>query len=115
MTYEQFGAPVKSTEVALAPVEELVQSRESHKILERATMRLTTTLPAVRVASCDARDPMLAATTLASQLGRDHLGCVLFFCSAEYDLGRLGIAMQHVFTGVQVTGCTSAGEITSDG
>ena len=68
MTYEQFGAPVKSTEVALAPVEELVQSRESHKILERATMRLTTTLPAVRVASCDARDPMLAATTLALSL-----------------------------------------------
>ncbi|MDL0431238.1 nitric oxide-sensing protein NosP [Marinobacter sp. TBZ242] len=58
---------------------------------------------------------MLAATNLASQLSHEHLGCVLFFCSAEYDLGRLGIALEHVFDGVRVSGCTSAGEITPDG
>jgi hypothetical protein len=115
MTYEQFGAPVKSTEVALAPLAELVQSRQSHVIRERAAMRPVTTLPAVRIASSDARDPMLAATTLASQLGHENLGCVLFFCSTEYDLERLGIALEHVFTGIQVSGCTSAGEITPDG
>ena len=78
-------------------------------------MRPATTFPAVRVASTDARDPTLAATTIASQLGSDHLGCVLFFCSAEYDLGRLGIALEHVFGGIQVSGCTSAGEITPEG
>ena len=115
MTYEHFGAPVKSTEVALAPFRELVQSSDTHGTRERAPMRPVTTLPAVRVASSDARDPMLAATTLASQLGSEHLGCVLFFCSTEYDLGRLGIALEHVFAGVQVSGCTSAGEITPDG
>lgn len=78
-------------------------------------MKPVTTLPAVRVASCNVRDPMLAATNLSSQLSHEHLGCVLFFCSAEYDLGRLGIALEHVFSGVRVCGCTSAGEITPQG
>lgn len=78
-------------------------------------MKPVTTLPAVRVASSNARDPMLAATNLSSQLSHENLGCVLFFCSAEYDLGRLGIALEHVFSGVRVCGCTSAGEITPQG
>ncbi|MDX1633305.1 MAG: nitric oxide-sensing protein NosP [Marinobacter sp.] len=78
-------------------------------------MKPATTFPAVRVASSNARDPMLAATNLASQLAHEHLGSVLFFCSAEYDLGRLGIALEHVFSGVEVCGCTSAGEITPNG
>ncbi|WP_420845028.1 nitric oxide-sensing protein NosP [Marinobacter iranensis] len=78
-------------------------------------MKPATTLPAVRVASSNVRDPMLAATNLASQLSHENLGCVLFFCSAEYDLGRLGIALEHVFDGVRVSGCTSAGEITPEG
>lgn len=114
MTYEYFGAPTKSTEVALALTQECVESR-SYETAESESMRSATTHPAIRVASSDARDPMLAATTLASQLGRDQLGYVLFFCSAEYDLGRLGIALEHVFSGVRVSGCTSAGEITPDG
>lgn len=78
-------------------------------------MKPVTTVPAVRVASSNARDPMLAATNLSSQLSHDNLGCVLFFCSAEYDLGKLGIALEHVFSGVRVCGCTSAGEITPQG
>lgn len=78
-------------------------------------MKPATTLPAVRVASSNVRDPMLAATNLASQLSHEHLGCVLFFCSAEYDLGRLGTALERVFDGVRVSGCTSAGEITPEG
>ncbi len=115
MTYEFFGAPIKSTEVALAPLPEPVEFEESLRIRESNLMRPATTLSAVRVASSNAKDPMLAATTLASQMGLKDLGCVLFFCSTEYDLGRLGIAMEHVFAGVQVCGCTSAGEITPDG
>ncbi|NMT62324.1 nitric oxide-sensing protein NosP [Marinobacter orientalis] len=78
-------------------------------------MKPATTLPAVRVASSNARDPMLAAGNLASQLSHDNLGCVLFFCSAEYDLARLGIALEQVFSGIRVSGCTSAGEITPEG
>ncbi|WP_166263450.1 nitric oxide-sensing protein NosP [Marinobacter caseinilyticus] len=78
-------------------------------------MNPATTQSAVRVASSNVRDPMLAATTLARQLNHDNLGCVLFFCSAEYDLGRLGIALEHVFAGIRICGCTSAGEITPQG
>lgn len=115
MAYDHFGAPIKSTEVALAPLANSVKSMESHPVSERALMKPATTLPAVRVASSHVRDPMLAATNLASQLNHEHLGCVLFFCSAEYDLGRLGIALEHVFDGVRISGCTSAGEITPDG
>lgn len=115
MAYEHFGAPIKSTEVVLAQSHESVKSFERCEHSEREIMRPATTLSAVRVASTNARDPMLAATTLASQLGLEDLGCVLFFCSTEYDLGRLGIALEHVFAGVTVCGCTSAGEITPDG
>jgi hypothetical protein len=78
-------------------------------------IKAATRFPAARVASSDARDAMLAATNLASQLKHEHLGSVLFFCSAEYDLARLGIALEHVFSGIEVCGCTSAGEITPQG
>ncbi len=37
----------------------------------------------------------LAAQELASQLLHPHLGFVLFFCSAEYDLPALGQALQQ--------------------
>lgn len=120
MVYVRFGAPIKSTEVSLARPEEVVQSTDQSLKLEPASMTSATalstaTLSAVRVASSNMRDPVLAATNLASQLNHENLGCVLFFCSAEYDLGRLGAALEHVFAGARVCGCTSAGEITPEG
>lgn len=36
---------------------------------------------------------------------------VIFFCSSEYDLDVLAAEMNHLFAGVQVVGCTTAGEI----
>ena len=106
MAYEYFGAPIKSTEVALAAFADAVESVESHPFPGSAFMKPATTLPAVRVASSSVRDPILAATNLASQLNHEHLGCVLFFCSAEYDLSRLGSAFKHAFQNVRVCGCT---------
>ena len=70
---------------------------------------------AVRVASSSERDAMAAARELGQSLAHEHLGCVLFFCSAEYDLARLGPALEQEFSNVVVCGCTSAGEITPDG
>ena len=55
------------------------------------------------------------AQELARQLLHPHLGFVLFFCSAEYDLQALGAALQQSFGGIRVVGCTSAGEITPEG
>ena len=64
-------------------------------------------------------DPFVAAAELQQQLRQqlayDDLGCVLFFCSAEYDLSLLAEAMNQVFDGVQLVGCTTAGEITAEG
>lgn len=55
------------------------------------------------------------AQDLARQLIHPHLGFVLFFCSAEYDLEALGHALEQYFGGVRLVGCTSAGEITPQG
>lgn len=60
-------------------------------------------------------DPFAAAAELRQQLMYDDLGCVLFFCSAEYDLEQLAKAMNLAFEGVSLTGCTTAGEITAEG
>lgn len=115
MAYRNFGAPVKSTEVALAGYLDAVKLRESYFPVEPAFMKPVTTLPAVQVASSCIRDPFSAARDLAGQLRHQHLGYVLFFCSAEYDLARLGVALEQEFPNVGVSGCTSAGEITPEG
>ena len=36
---------------------------------------------------------------------------VIFFCSSEYDLDALAVEMNRLFAGIQVVGCTTAGEI----
>lgn len=56
-----------------------------------------------------------AAQELAEQLQGQPLSVVLFFCSAEYDLGQLSAAMQARFGQLQVVGCTTAGEISTAG
>ncbi|MFC3607331.1 nitric oxide-sensing protein NosP [Stutzerimonas tarimensis] len=61
------------------------------------------------------RDAETVAQDLARQLIHPHLGFVLFFCSAEYDLEALGYALEQYFGGVTLVGCTTAGEITPQG
>jgi hypothetical protein len=39
------------------------------------------------------------------------MALVMFFCSSEYDLEALAGEMRSLFAGVQVVGCTTAGEI----
>jgi len=53
-----------------------------------------------------------AAAELADALWHDHLGFVLFFCSAEYDLAGLADALESHFPSTPLSGCTTAGEIT---
>ncbi|MGL4315458.1 MAG: nitric oxide-sensing protein NosP [Pseudomonas sp.] len=69
----------------------------------------------VVTAMSSARDVESVAQELARQLMHPHLGFVLFFCSAVYDLASLGPALQQYFGGVRVVGCTTAGEITPQG
>ncbi len=74
----------------------------------------TPTSPAVTAVSYNA-DPGIASRELSQALSGPHLGFVLFFCSAEYDLETLGAALHSDFEGVGLAGCTTAGEITPDG
>ncbi|PAU78177.1 nitric oxide-sensing protein NosP [Halomonas salipaludis] len=70
---------------------------------------------AVHTAVSHARDPQRAANELAAALRHPQLGFVLFFVSAEYALSPLGEALESAFAGVPISGCTTAGEITSEG
>lgn len=66
-------------------------------------------------AMSQATDARLAAQDLARQLLHPHLGLVLFFCSAEYNLQELAQALEQGFGGIRLVGCTSAGEVTPQG
>ena len=66
----------------------------------------------VVTATSNAKDVELVAQELARQLIHPHLGFVLFFCSAEYDLQGLGEALEQYFGGISLIGSTTAGEIT---
>ena len=69
----------------------------------------------VRTALSESSDAESVAQDLARQLMHPHLGCELFFCSAEYDLPALAAALEQYFGGVRLVGCTTAGEITPQG
>lgn len=60
-------------------------------------------------------DPYAAANELQQQLTSSEINFIIFFCSAEYPLDQLAIAINLAFPDVQVVGCTTAGEITPQG
>lgn len=66
-------------------------------------------------AASSATDASQAAHELRQQLDHADLGFVLFFCSAAYDLASLEQALNQAFAGLPLAGCTTAGEITSQG
>src|SRR3990167_6124811 len=63
-----------------------------------------------RAQSCavDARE---AAREVHAAVAQADMALVVLFCSNAYDLGALAGEMRRLFTGVQVVGCTTAGEI----
>jgi len=67
-----------------------------------------------RAQSCatDARD---AAREFHAGVVQPHMALVIFFCSVHYDLDTLASEMRRLFAGVQVIGCTTAGEIGPEG
>lgn len=69
---------------------------------ERAVIR--------RAQSC-APDAREAVREFHAAVARPDTALVVFFCSSDYDLDALAEEMRHLFEGVQVVGCTTAGEI----
>src|SRR5690554_7934405 len=94
MGYHRFGAPIKSTELEFSSAGIGVESEPLCTLTRAVAMPSHNPEPPVKTASTRVRDPELAAAALARQLRHEHLGCVLFFCSVEYDLTRLGPALK---------------------
>ena len=69
----------------------------------------------IRIAQSCAADARQAAVEFHARVVRPDSELVLFFCSSEYDLEVLGAEMVRLFAGIQVVGCTTAGEIGPDG
>jgi hypothetical protein len=63
-----------------------------------------------RAQSC-ATDAGDAAREFHAAVVQPNMALVVFFCSVEYDLDILSGEIRRLFTGVQVIGCTTAGEI----
>ena len=65
----------------------------------------------IRIAQSCARDPREAVAELHAGVAQPDAALVLFFCSAAYDREELATEMARRFAGVEVVGCTTAGEI----
>ena len=64
--------------------------------------------------SC-ANDTRQAVREFHAAVVQAQMSLVIFFCSSEYDLDVLATEMNRLFPGIQVVGCTTAGEIGPSG
>ena len=64
-----------------------------------------------RMAQSYATEARHAVQEFHSAVKQPNMELVVFFCSSEYDLDVLAAEMHRLFPGVQVVGCTTAGEI----
>jgi hypothetical protein len=62
-----------------------------------------------------ASDPADAVRELVRRIGQPQMALVVFFASPSYDRSSLARAIAAELPGVEVIGCTTAGEITSEG
>ena len=63
-----------------------------------------------RAQSC-ATDTREAVREFHATVTQPDMALIMFFCSNEYDLKVLAEEMRRMFSGIQVVGCTTAGEI----
>ena len=60
-------------------------------------------------------DPLTASQELHQQLNQQSISFVLFYCSSTYALEALAQIMADTFVGINIVGCTTAGEVTRQG
>jgi hypothetical protein len=65
----------------------------------------------IRTAQSCALDAHQAVEEFHGAVAQPNMELVVFFCSSEYDLDVLASEMNRLFAGIQVVGCTTAGEI----
>jgi hypothetical protein len=69
----------------------------------------------VRRGQSMAKDSRQAVREFHAAVWQENMALVVFFCSSTYDLEVLGDELRRLFDGVEVVGCTSAGEIGPEG
>ncbi|MCC6498441.1 MAG: FIST C-terminal domain-containing protein [Propionibacteriaceae bacterium] len=69
----------------------------------------------IRSAHSSAPDARDAAREFHAAVTQSNMALVVFFCSVHYDLDTLAAEIRRLFAGVQVIGCTTAGEIGTRG
>jgi hypothetical protein len=65
----------------------------------------------IRTAQSTATEAHQAVAEFHTAVAQPDMELVIFFCSSEYDLDVLAAEMGRLFAGIQVVGCTTAGEI----
>lgn len=65
----------------------------------------------IRMAQSCATEARQAVEEFHRAVAQPSTELVMFFCSSEYDLDVLAAEMNRLFAGIQVVGCTTAGEI----
>lgn len=65
----------------------------------------------IRMAQSCATEARQAVEEFHAAVAQPNMELVVFFCSSEYDLDVLAAEMGRLFAGIQVVGCTTAGEI----
>lgn len=65
----------------------------------------------IRQAQSCATDAHEAVSEFHAAVSQPDIALVLFFCSSDYDLDAVAAEIRRRFAGVQVVGCTTAGEI----
>jgi hypothetical protein len=65
----------------------------------------------IRMAQSCATEARQAVQEFHAAVAQSGMELVIFFCSSEYDLDVLAAEMNRLFAGIQVVGCTTAGEI----
>jgi len=69
----------------------------------------------IRQAYSAATDAREAVREFYASVAQPGMALVLFFCSSDYDLDILAVELGRLFAGIQVVGCTTAGEIGPGG
>lgn len=65
----------------------------------------------IRIAQSYSTEARQAVQEFHEAVAQPNMELVVFFCSSEYDLDVLATEMSRLFAGIQVVGCTTAGEI----
>ncbi len=69
----------------------------------------------IRSGFSQSADPAIAVADLHAALAHPDAALVMFFCSVSYDMAALAAEFATQFAGMEVIGCTTAGEITPMG